>query len=150
MAFPEDVTAPVRLAFVVTVPAVRPAAVPVMLVPTRAEGVPRAGVTRVGEVDNTVFPVPVLVVTPVPPLATASVPARVMVPAAVMGPPDVVSPVVPPETSTEVTVPEPPPNVCQVAVVEEVATRACPLVGAVAPDTLTVVVADFSPSAAVA
>ena len=37
-------------------------------------GVPRIGVTSVGEVDNTLLPEPVLVVTPVPPLATASVP----------------------------------------------------------------------------
>jgi len=36
-------------------------------------GVPKIGVTNVGEVDNTTLPVPVDVVTPVPPLATASV-----------------------------------------------------------------------------
>jgi hypothetical protein len=46
-------------------------------------------------------------VAPVPPLATASVPAIVIVPEEVIGPPDVVRPVVPPETSTEVTVPAP-------------------------------------------
>ena len=40
-----------------------------------------------------------------PPLATAKVPASVMVPDVVIGPPLVVRPVVPPETSTEVTVP---------------------------------------------
>ena len=40
-------------------------------------------------------------------MATTSVPASVIVPVVVMGPPDVVSPVVPPETSTEVTVPVP-------------------------------------------
>jgi hypothetical protein len=60
----------VRLALVVTLEAVKLVAVPVMLVPTKAEGVPRAGVTNVGLLDNTVFPVPVEVVTPVPPLAT--------------------------------------------------------------------------------
>ena len=49
------------------------------------------------------------VVVPVPPLATASVPASVIVPEVVIGPPEVVRPVVPPETATEVTVPEPPP-----------------------------------------
>ena len=48
-----------------------------------------------------------VVVMPVPPLPTASVPARVIVPLVVTGPPDVVSPVVPPETSTLVTVPPP-------------------------------------------
>lgn len=48
---------------------------------------------------------PVSVVAPVPPLATLRVPPRVIVPLTVMGPPLVVRPVVPPETSTEVTVP---------------------------------------------
>ena len=55
---------------------------------------------------------PLAVVAPVPPLATANVPASVMVPADVIGPPLVVRPVVPPDTSTEVTVPKadsPPP-----------------------------------------
>ena len=70
VALPVDVIAPVRLALVVTLPAVSPAAVPVMFVPTRADGVPRAGVTNVGEFDRTTLPVPVEVVTPVPPLAT--------------------------------------------------------------------------------
>ena len=42
-------------------------------------------------------------VRPVPPLAAFSVPAKVMVPDPVTGPPDVVSPVVPPDTSTELT-----------------------------------------------
>jgi hypothetical protein len=74
VALPTEVTAPVRLAFVVTLPAVKPDAVPVMFVPTSAEGVPKAGVTSVGEFDNTTLVVPVLVVTPVPPLATARVP----------------------------------------------------------------------------
>ena len=39
-------------------------------------------------------------------MTAAKVPARVIVPLAVMGPPLVVRPVVPPETSTLVTVPE--------------------------------------------
>lgn len=47
------------------------------------------------------------VVCPVPPLATASVPAIVMVPVVVIGPPLVVRPVVPPLTLTLVTVPVP-------------------------------------------
>jgi len=83
---------------------------PVRLVATPLVGVPSKGVTRVGEVALTVAPVPVLVVTPVPPLATASVPARVMVPEEVIGPPLVVKPVVPPETSTLVTEPAPGPE----------------------------------------
>ena len=44
-------------------------------------------------------------VWPDPPLAIASVPPSVIVPEVVTGPPLVVSPVVPPDTSTEVTVP---------------------------------------------
>jgi hypothetical protein len=46
-------------------------------------------------------------VSPVPPLATPRVPARVIVPEVVIGLPDVVRPVVPPDTATLVT--EPPP-----------------------------------------
>ena len=37
-------------------------------------GVPSTGVTKVGDVDNTLEPEPVEVVTPVPPLATGKVP----------------------------------------------------------------------------
>jgi hypothetical protein len=47
---------------------------PVRLVATPLAGVPSAGVTRVGLFDRTTLPVPVDVVTPVPPLATAKVP----------------------------------------------------------------------------
>jgi hypothetical protein len=46
---------------------------------------------------------------PVPPLTTERVPPRVIVPELVIGLPEVVSPVVPPDTATDVTVPEPPP-----------------------------------------
>lgn len=60
VALPLEVIGPVRFALVVTVPAVNPAAVPVMFVPTSALGVPRAGVTRVGLVLITTFPVPVM------------------------------------------------------------------------------------------
>ena len=94
VALPVEVTAPVKFALVVTLPAVRPAAVPVMFVPTKALGVPSAGVTRVGLVLSTTDPVPVLVMTPVPPFATAKVPATVTIPVlAVAG----VRPVVPKE-----------------------------------------------------
>ena len=44
---------------------------------------------------------------PVPPLEAARVPARVMVPEVVIGPPEVVRPVVPPDTFTLVTPPLP-------------------------------------------
>jgi hypothetical protein len=63
VALPTEVIAPVKLALVVTLPAVRPEAVPVMFVPTKADGVPRAGVTNVGLVANTRAPVPVSSVT---------------------------------------------------------------------------------------
>jgi hypothetical protein len=76
-ALPTEVTAPVRLALVVTLLAVNEVAVPVMFVPTSADGVPRAGVTRVGDVLRTLLPDPVLVVTPVPPEVTGRAVARV-------------------------------------------------------------------------
>ena len=47
---------------------------PVALVNVALVGVPRIGVTSVGEFDNTTLVVPVLVVTPVPPFATPNVP----------------------------------------------------------------------------
>jgi hypothetical protein len=47
---------------------------PVKFVATPEAGVPNAGVTSVGEFDNTTEPVPVELVTPVPPLATGRVP----------------------------------------------------------------------------
>ena len=64
VAFPTLVMGPVRLALVVALPAVSPGAVPVMFVPTSTEGVPKLGVTRVGEVANTLLPVPVTEVKP--------------------------------------------------------------------------------------
>ena len=51
-------------------------------------------------------PLAVNEVKPVPPLAVANVPPIVIVPDVVTGPPDVVKPVVPPDTATLVTVPE--------------------------------------------
>jgi len=78
---------------------------PVAFVSVTLVGVPKTGVVSVGLVDKTTLPVPVLVVTPVPPLATARVPAKVIVPDEVIGPPLVVKPVVPPATLTDVTVP---------------------------------------------
>ena len=64
------------MAFVVTLPAVKPDAVPVIFVPTNTDGVPKAGVTKVGDVDSTVLPVPVEVVTPVPPCRTVKAVVR--------------------------------------------------------------------------
>ena len=119
VALPTEVTMPVRLALVVTVPAVKLAAVPVMFVPTRADGVPKAGVTSVGLFDSTLLPVPVEAVTPVPPLATGSVPVTCVVrltfdnaPPSVKSPeevtvPDREMPLTVPVPPTEVTVPTP-------------------------------------------
>ena len=66
---------PVLTAFV-AVPAVKLAAVPVMFVPTKALGVPRAGVTSVGLVARTTEPEPVDVVS-VGACAAAPVPVEV-------------------------------------------------------------------------
>ena len=52
---------------------------PVALVRVTDVGVPNIGVTSVGLVERTTDPVPVLVVTPVPPLATGSVPVTPVV-----------------------------------------------------------------------
>lgn len=57
-AFPTDVIMPVRLALVVTLPAVKAEAVPVMLVPTRVDGVPKFGVVKIGFVVYATTPVP--------------------------------------------------------------------------------------------
>jgi hypothetical protein len=74
------VTAPVKLALVVTLPAVKPEAVPVMFVPTKADGVPKAGVTKVGLVANTKEPVPVSSVTAEARLALEGVAKNVATP----------------------------------------------------------------------
>ena len=96
---------------------------PVALVNVPEVGVPRMGVTNVGLVERTFAPEPVLVVTPVPPLATASVPASVIVPVVVIGPPLVVRPVVPPLTATLVTVPLDPPDRAILMPPEELVTE---------------------------
>jgi hypothetical protein len=95
VVLPTDVIAPVRLALVVTLPAVRPAAVPVMLVPTSAEGVPSAGVVSVGDVANTSAPVPVSSLTAAARFALDGVPRKVATPV-----PRLVSPVPPFATAT--------------------------------------------------
>jgi hypothetical protein len=89
-----------------------------------ADGVPRAGVTRVGDVLSTLDPVPVEVVTPVPPFATARVPvtpdagadvaAMVPVPVAERLAPDpttIAAAVLVPLVSAENAVLPPPPHV---------------------------------------
>jgi hypothetical protein len=52
---------------------------PVAFVKVALVGVPSIGVTKVGLVDKTTLPDPVLVVTPVPPLATGNVPVTCVV-----------------------------------------------------------------------
>lgn len=79
-ALPTEVTAPVKLALVVTLPAVRPEAVPVMFVPTKADGVPKAGVTKVGLLANTKAPDPVSSDTAEAKLADDGVPKKVATP----------------------------------------------------------------------
>jgi hypothetical protein len=93
----------------------------VQLVNVPLAGVPRTGVMNVGDVFSTLAPVPVDVVTPVPPLLTGKVPATwvvkltpLNVPPKVKLPADVTTPlkVIPltdPPPPTDVTVPEPPP-----------------------------------------
>jgi hypothetical protein len=51
---------------------------PVALVNVTLEGVPSAGVTSVGLLDNTTEPEPVEVVVPVPPFATGNVPVTLV------------------------------------------------------------------------
>jgi hypothetical protein len=80
VALPTEVTAPVKFALVVTLPAVKPEAVPVMFVPTKAEGVPKAGVTKVGELANTKAPEPVSSDTAEARLADDGVPKNVATP----------------------------------------------------------------------
>lgn len=80
VALPTEVTAPVRLALVTAEPAIRPKAVPVMFVATMAVGVPKLGVTKVGDVANTSEPVPVSSVTAVRKLADEGVPKKVAMP----------------------------------------------------------------------
>jgi hypothetical protein len=61
------VNAPAAAVVAPTVPLIFIEAVPVKFVTTPLLGVPRAGVTKTGLVFSTVEPVPVEVVTPVPP-----------------------------------------------------------------------------------
>jgi hypothetical protein len=86
VALPVEVIAPVRLALVVTLPAVKPEAVPVMFVPTNALGVPRAGVISVGDVANTAEPVPVSSVNAAIKFAEENDPKDVALPTEVTAP----------------------------------------------------------------
>jgi hypothetical protein len=80
VALPTEVTAPVKFAFVMADPAIKPTAVPVAFVATRTEGVPKLGVTKVGDVANTNEPVPVSSVTAARKLVDEGVPKNVATP----------------------------------------------------------------------
>ena len=86
---------------------------------------PRIGVTSVGDVDSTVLPVPVEVVTPVPPLATGSVPVTCEVKLTLDSvPPSVRLPVLVtvPVSVMPLTVPVPPTLVTPSATLEAILT----------------------------
>jgi hypothetical protein len=102
-----------------------------------AAATPKTGVTRVGLVLSTLATVPVDVVTPVPPFATASVPATVTTPDVA---PDGVSPVVP-----KPIVVTPPPEADNVPAdndnpVPTVISSAAPVDAVVLPNSLAVAI----------
>ena len=106
-----NVPASVMVPEVVTGPplAVSPVVPPLTLtLVTVPDPPPAAEDTHAEPLDVSTLPLVPGDVSPVPPLAAASVPASVMVPDVVTGPPLVVRPVVPPLTATLVTVPVPP------------------------------------------
>ena len=102
---PTEVTSPVRLAFVVTLLAVKAVAVPVMFVPTSADGVPRSGVTSVGLVANTAEPEPVSSVSAVARLEELNDPKDVVLPTEVTTPVKLALVTTVVELPTEVTPP---------------------------------------------
>jgi len=122
---------------VVAIPAVRPAAVPVRFVPTPAVGVPRAPL----KVTNPPVAFGAFANAVIAPLLAA---AHAMVVAdefsITHGAVDPTTVVVPGVIEDALAV-----NVCQLAAVELVAVKTCPVVGAVAPFTTTVVVAELIP-----
>jgi len=131
---------------------------PVAFVSVREVGVPRLGVTRVGLVDNTTEPVPVLVVTPVPPSSTARGEERPEIVPPVIATPDIVPPVIATELAfcvdivprpviavfgmvvDAVNAPVPFPNTYPVSVAAPVPPEATPR-GAESPDIVPPVIA---------
>ena len=100
--FPDVVTVPVRvIPLTVPVPPTEVTVPPVLLLLIVWLGQEPVMVTFVPATNAGVA-------VPVPPLATANVPPRVNVPLVVIGLPEKVNPVVPPEPATEVTVPPEP------------------------------------------
>ena len=92
---------------------------------------PAVSVVRVNPVPLPISNAPLagVVVRPVPPLATANVPAAVIVPEEVTGPPLNERPVVPPLTLTLVTVPVP-DAVVHVGAPDPLDVSTCPAVPA--------------------
>ena len=94
VALPLDVIGPVRFAFVVTVPAVRLEAVPLALVRTIAEGVPRAGVVIEQLVVRQTEPLPLepvhvgAVAEPAAPVLVRNCGVVVVLPASLVGAPE--------------------------------------------------------------
>ena len=74
------------------VPVMDDAGKPVALAKLMVDGVPKFGVTKVGELLRTREPEPVLLVVPVPPFETFKIPATVIAP---VDPATGVNPVVP-------------------------------------------------------
>lgn len=114
-----EVEALLSVEFVITSPTLPAAALLLVVVPISseveekdrlvAEAAPKTGVTRVGLVERTLFPEPVLVVTPVPPFKTGNaVPDNVTakVPEVVIGDPEMLKKVGT-VIATLVTVPAP-------------------------------------------
>jgi hypothetical protein len=71
---PVEVVAPVPPLAIGSAPTACDTGTLVALVNTTEDGVPSAGVTKEGDVERTTLPVPVEVVTPVPPFPTATMP----------------------------------------------------------------------------
>lgn len=99
---------------------------PVAFVSVALDGVPSAGVVKLGLLDKTTEPVPVDVVTPVPPLATGRVPVTCVVKLTLDSvPPNVKFPVevTVPVSVMPLTVPVPPTEVTPSGVLEEIFTK---------------------------
>ena len=80
VTFPVDVTTPVRFAFVVTLDAVKPVAVPVMLVPTNCVGVPKVPPAVEIPAENVLSAVKVFAADVVTPLTAPVSPLKLATP----------------------------------------------------------------------
>lgn len=94
VTLPEELIGPVKFAFVVTVPAVKPAAVPVAFVRTAADGVPKLGVVKAQLVVRHTLPVPLTEYSPTTPALSNN--TRVVVPPLTVVEPIVIAELPPP------------------------------------------------------